>query len=79
MNDLAKIEAANGSELVERSREAMRLMSNAFEAESSGKREQEMALAALEAAGFQGWMTTGELVQVAYRKDHVWQRVGVTK
>jgi hypothetical protein len=35
--------------------------------------------AALEAAGFQGWMTASELVQVAYRKDHVWQRLGVTK
>jgi hypothetical protein len=33
--------------------------------------------AALEAAGFQGWMTAGELVQVAYRKDFVWQRLGV--
>jgi hypothetical protein len=35
--------------------------------------------AALEAAGFQGWMTAGELVQVAYRKDHVWQRLGAAQ
>jgi hypothetical protein len=35
--------------------------------------------AALEAAGFQGWMTAGELIQVAYRKDHLWQRPGVAK
>lgn len=35
--------------------------------------------AALEAADFQRWMTAGELVQVAYRKDYVWQRLGVAK
>jgi hypothetical protein len=35
--------------------------------------------AALEAAGFQGWMTAGELVQVAYRKDHVWRRPGAVE
>jgi hypothetical protein len=33
--------------------------------------------AALEATGFQGWITARELVQVAYRKDPVWQRLGV--
>jgi hypothetical protein len=33
--------------------------------------------AALEAVGFQGWMSAGELVQVAYREDFVWQRLGV--
>src|SRR5262249_44738375 len=32
---------------------------------------------ALEAAGFQGWMTARGLVQVAYRDDPVWRRPGV--
>ena len=34
---------------------------------------------ALETAGFQGWITSAELVQVAYRNDPVWQRQGTTQ